>query len=252
MSSETNHAKVLHTTFSEAAFDAVSSAVASKDITGSCILINGDWHFGPLKNRNIQTLTTWFIEHFGYTPENITIDEPLTTVDEFKEIYTWVDALSSDEYANFLHWISASRPRRFFMVSYNSTHIHSALSNPDDLTEFLSNAVKKRPSEIDLYIQEWNTLTDENSDFRLINPIGKIQSFMSSSFDKYIIDSVTTDWEPSPLPVLRIMENLHAEHQQFPGDIFLYHRLDKLVTNGVIEKQADSDITQTQIRSATL
>ncbi|WP_423393867.1 DUF3658 domain-containing protein [Burkholderia sp. LMG 21824] len=251
MSSETNHTKVLHVTFSEAAFDAVSSAAASENITGSCIFINGDWHFGPLKNRSIQTLSAWFIEHFGYTPKNIQIDEAFTATDEFNEIYTWVDVLSSDEYANFLHWISVSRPRQFSMISRNIHDIHSAPSNSENFIESLGNAVIKASSEIDLYIQEWNILVNENSDFRLINPIGKIQSFTSSSFDKYIIDSVTADWEPSPLPVLRIMENLRAEHQQFPGDIFLYHQLEKLVVDGVIAKQTDSDITQTQIRLVT-
>lgn len=251
MSSNTPHTKILHVTFSEAAFDAVSSAVSTKNITGSCILINGDWHFGPLKNRSAQTLTSWFIEHFGYAPENPITHNPSISLNESREIYAWIDAFSSDEYANFLHWISTSRPRQFSLIPHNSTHVTSTSPNSENLAEFLDHAIKKGAREIDAYIQEWNTLVNENSDFRLINPAGKLQSFTSSSFDKYIIDSVATDWEPSPLPVLRAMEHLHAERQQFPGDIFLFQRLEQLATKGIIEKQTDSDITQTQIRLAT-
>ncbi|KML61842.1 hypothetical protein VL15_04965 [Burkholderia cepacia] len=250
MSPNTSHTKVLHVTFSEAAFDAASSVVSTKKQTDSCILINGDWHFGPLKNRSTQTFTSWFIEHFGYTPKNPITDNPPTSLDEPKEIYAWIHASSSDEYANFLHWVSTSRPRQFSLIPHNSTHFTSTSPSSENPIESLDHAVINGAREIDAYIQEWNTLINENSDFRLINPTGKLQSFASSSFDKYIIDSVAIDWEPSPLPVLRAMEHLHAERRQFPGDIFLYQRLEQLATKGIIEKQTDSDITQTQIRLA--
>ncbi|HGL6721164.1 DUF3658 domain-containing protein [Burkholderia contaminans] len=243
--------KALHTTFSEAALESVSPVVLKENPTESCILINGDWHFGPLKNRDTQTLTSWFIENFDYAPENLITDKPHTTVDEFDKIYAWVDLFSSDEHANFLHWISVNRPFQLFLIPSNSTHNTSTPSNSENLIESLNHAIEKKSTEIDAYAREWNTLINENSDFRLINPTGRLQSFTSSSFDKYVIDSVTTDWEPSPLPVLRVMENLRAERQQFPGDIFLYQRLEKLATKGVIEKQTDSDITQTQIRLTT-
>ncbi|CAB3759246.1 MULTISPECIES: DUF3658 domain-containing protein [Burkholderia] len=248
MNSEKACTRILHITFSKAAFDVVSAAVGSKAIAGSCILINGDWHLGPLKNRNTQTLTTWFIDNFGYPPDHSEARIPIITIDESAEIYTWIDALSSEEYSNFLNWISTFRIQQFFMISITSPPYHLAHPTTEDFSESLDRAVKIGSKEISSYIDEWNVLLHENADFRLIGPDGKIQPFTSSSFDEHIINAMATDWERSPSLVLRIMANLQAGHQQFPGDIFLYQRLEKFVANGVIEKQTNSTITQTSVR----
>lgn len=244
------NSKILHITFSDTPFNFISSAIESGSLTGSCNFIGGDWHLGPLEKRTSKTLSTWFTEHFGYIPNNAKIGESTPLIDNFTKIFVWANTLSSDEYANFLRWVKISKPRRFFLVSPLGDHTHRGYSNVGDAANFIDAAIEKKSSEIDLYTREWDVLVSENSDFRLINATGRIQSISSSYFDKYIIDSVTPDWEPSPLVVLRIMEKLHAEHQQFPGDIFFYHRLEKFLANSTIEKQADTNIIQTQIRSA--
>ncbi|MBN3788247.1 DUF3658 domain-containing protein [Burkholderia sp. Ac-20353] len=250
MNPKVDHSKMLHATFSDTSFSAISSAIADGRLTGSCALIGGDWHLGPLKKRNTQTLATWFTEHLGYAPKNPTISDSVATIDVPTKIFTWINVISSNEYANFLHWISTCAPRQLFLVLLPDDCIFPEFANPGDLAELLDNAVEKDSNEIALYAQEWKTLVGEDSDFRLINPTGKIQSFKSSHFDKYITNSMTDEWEPSPTVVLRIMEKLNVENQKSPGDIFFYHRLEKLTVNGTIEKQANTGITQTQIRLA--
>lgn len=143
-----------------------------------------------------------------------------------------------------------SKNARIFLISLPENATNSAV-NFHDLSIFLDDAVEKKVSDIKHYNQEWDALTNENSDFRLIDCTGKIQSFASSHFDKYIIDFITKEWEPAPIVALRIMEKLDSEKQAFPGDIFIYHHLEKLCLSGAIEKQANVNIAQTLIRATS-
>ncbi|QQJ99904.1 hypothetical protein JG536_16450 [Burkholderia ambifaria] len=241
---------VVHATFSKFSFDAVSSAISNGNLTGSCVLIGGDWHLGPLKERNTKTLSAWFSENFGYVPVNLST--PPRTISKGAKIFAWANPLASDEYANFIHWVSSGATHEFVLIQLSESAINPATGIVHDLTIFLDDAVEKKASDISHYIQEWDVLTDENADFRLIGPTGKIQSLPSSHFDQDIIDSITNEWEPSPIVALRIMEKLDSEKQAFPGDIFLYHRFEKFCLSGIIEKQADVSIGQTLIRATTL
>ncbi|WP_256979762.1 DUF3658 domain-containing protein [Burkholderia sp. AU16741] len=218
---------------------------------GSHVLIGGNWHLGPLKERNISTLSAWFSDNFGYIPNDLTIDIPTIHTNESIKICAWVNPLSSIEYANFIHWISHDTPRDFLLISIPEKCAHPVAENFFNLAELLDNAAERKSNDFNPYIAEWGALVEENSDFRMINQIGKIQSFRSTDFDEYIINSMTRKWEPTPIVALRIMEKIHSERRDFPGDIFLYHRLEKFFLNGIIEKQAEVSITQTQIRIAS-
>ncbi|WP_334040606.1 DUF3658 domain-containing protein [Burkholderia ambifaria] len=241
---------VVHATFSKRFFDAVSNAISNGSLTGSCVLIGGDWHLGPLKGRNTKTLSAWFSENFGYVPENLSTNTP--PISQGAKIFAWTNALASDEYANFIHWVSSQAAQEFSLIPVPENAPDSAAENFHDIAIFLDDAVEKKASDISHYILEWDALIDENSDFRLIDRTGKIQSLPSSHFDKGIIDAITEEWEPSPIIALRIMEKLASEKQAFPGDIFLYHRFEKLCSSGIIEKQADVSIAQTLIRATPL
>lgn len=138
----------------------------------------------------------------------------------------------------------------FFLIQLPENAINSA-AGPHSFTRLLNDAVENNTSNIKTYTHEWDTLVDENSDFRLIDSTGKIRSIPSSHFDKYIIDSISREWEPSPMVVWRIMEKLDSEKQASPGDIFFYHRLEKFFAGGAIEKQADISVAQTLIRATT-
>ncbi|AFQ49871.1 DUF3658 domain-containing protein [Burkholderia cepacia] len=239
---------IVHATFSNTSFNIISSAVSKRNFTESCVLIGGDWHLGPLKERNTKTLSAWFSENFGYVPENLSTNAQ--AIDQGAKIFAWVNPLSSDEYANFIHWTSSQRMREFFLISLPENATNSTV-NFHDLAIFLDDAAEKKVRDIKHYIQEWDALTNENSDFRLIDCTGKIQSFASSHFDKYIINFITKEWEPAPIVALRIMEKLDSEKQAFPGDIFIYHHLEKLCLSGAIEKQANVSIAQTLIRATS-
>ncbi|MGK8207146.1 DUF3658 domain-containing protein [Burkholderia cenocepacia] len=248
MMKNTDHENVFHITFSNISSNIVLSAISNNKITGSCVSIGGDWHLGPLKNRNDQTYSTWFFEHFGYAPENLPIDAQVITINQAAQIFAWVNPSSSVEYANFIHWVSSRRMQEFSLISLPESVTNSVTGNVPNLSPLLDSAVKKRMRDIKYYIEEWNTLTNENSDFRLIDGTKRIRSFSSSYFNKYIINSVTADWEPSPEVVLRIMKKLDSENQAFPGDIFLYRQLEKFFSNGIIEKESNVNIEQTRIR----
>ncbi|WP_175676402.1 DUF3658 domain-containing protein [Burkholderia ambifaria] len=245
-----HHQHVVHATFSKRSFDAVSSAISNGSLTGSCVLIGEDWHLGPLKERNTKTLSAWFSENFGYVPENVSTNTP--AISKGARIFAWANALASDEYANFIHWVSFQPAQGFSLIPLPDSPPDSAARNFHDIAIFIDDAVEKKASDIGHYIQEWDALIAENADFRLIGRTGKIQSLPSSHFDQYIVDTVTREWEPSPIVALRIMEKLASEKQAFPGDIFLYHRLEKLCSSGIIEKQADVSIAQTLMRATPL
>ena len=244
-----DHQNVVHATFSSTSFNAVSSKISNRNLMGSCVLIDGNWHLGPLKNRNTKNLSAWFSEHLGYVPENLSTDVPAVGIGV--KIFAWVDPLSPEEYMNFIHWVSAQRKQDFFLISPPSDAIDSTTMKLHDLASLLNDASDKKANDIKRYIQEWKKLTDENSDFRLTDRTGKVQSLPSSHFDSYIIDSIANDWEPSPMVVLRIMGKLDSENQPFPGDMFLYHRLEKFCLNGMIEKQTSVSITQTLVRATS-
>jgi len=246
MTTNKDHLNIVHATFSTTSFNTISSEIFNKKLTGSCVLIGGNWHFGPLKNRNTSTLSAWFFENLGYIPDNLSTDAH--TIDKDVKIFAWVDFLSSEEYANFIHWVTSRRMQKFSLISPPKNVINPAAA-PHNFANLLNDAIEKNSSDIKIYTQEWDTLVDENSDFRLIDSTGRIRSFLSSHFDKYIIDSITREWEPSPMIALRIMEKLDSEKQTFPGDIFLYQRLEKIFLSGMIEKQADISIAQTLIRT---
>ncbi|MGN7984333.1 DUF3658 domain-containing protein [Burkholderia sp. 22313] len=246
MTPNKDHRNIVHATFSATSLNTISSEISNKNLTGSCILIGGNWHFGPLKKRNIGTISAWFLENLGYIPENLSTDTQ--TIDKDVKIFAWVDFLSSEEYVNFIHWATSPGMQEFSLISLPENTINPA-ADPHNFTNLLNDAIEKDMSDIKIYTQEWDALVDENSDFRLIDSTGKIRSLSSSHFDKYIIDSVTREWESSPMVVLRIMEKLDSEKQTFPGDIFLYHRLEKFFLSGAIEKQADISISQTLIRT---
>ncbi|WP_080681173.1 MULTISPECIES: DUF3658 domain-containing protein [Burkholderia] len=242
------HKNLVHASFSDITFNVIESAIANGNLTGPHVLIDGNWHLGPLKKRNISTLSTWFSDHFGYIPDDLTIQEPIAATDKTKKICAWVDPLSSVEYANFLHWISHQTTDDFFVVPVPKGVAYPAQANFLELTERFNNAIEKKSNDIKTYTHEWGALIEENGDFRLIDETGTIRSLQSSDFDEYILSSTAEKWEPSPIVVLRIMEKIHFEKRDFPGDIFLYHRLKKLSDTGVIEKKSETSITQTQIR----
>ncbi|WP_175745867.1 DUF3658 domain-containing protein [Burkholderia ambifaria] len=241
---------VVHATFSKRSFDAVSTAISNRSLTGSCVLIGGDWHLGPLQERNTKTLSAWFSENFGYVPENLSTNIP--ALSKGAKIFAWVNPLASDEYLNFIHWVSFQAVQEFSLIPGPESAPDAAAEDSHNIAIFLDDAVEKKASDISHYIREWDVLTGENADFRLIGRTGKIQSLPSSHFDQYIVDAVTREWEPSPIVALRIMEKLASEKQAFPGDIFLYHRFEKLCSSGIIEKQADVSIAQTLIRATPL
>ncbi|UEP31034.1 MULTISPECIES: DUF3658 domain-containing protein [unclassified Burkholderia] len=245
-----HHQNVVHATFSKLSFDAVSSAISNGSLTGSCVLIGGDWHLGPLKERNTKTLSAWFSENFGYVPANLSTNT--RAIGKGARIFAWANPLASDEYANFIHWVSSRVMQEFSFIPLPESAPDSAAGNFHDIAFFLDDAVEKKASDINHYIREWNVLTGENADFRLIGRTGKIESLPSSHFDKDIIDTITREWEPCSIVALRIMEKLDSEKQAFPGDIFLYHRFEKLCSSGFIEKQADVSIVQTLIRAMPL
>ncbi|MFP3559953.1 hypothetical protein SB861_56610, partial [Paraburkholderia sp. SIMBA_049] len=86
-----NYQHVVHATFSKRFFDAVSTAISNGSLTGSCVLIGGDWHLGPLKKRNTKTLSAWFSENFGYVPENVSTN--ISALSEGAKIFAWVNPL---------------------------------------------------------------------------------------------------------------------------------------------------------------
>jgi len=247
--SNDDHHNIAHLAFSNITFKSIPPENSNKNFTASRLLINGNWHLGPLKERNDKALSAWFSEHFGYIPDNLSTDAPTANIDSTSKIFAWVNSASSEEYANFLRWTSSQRPKEFFLISPPYLSTRSIVGDFHEVADLADGAIKKKSIDVDSYIEEWSTLIDENSDFRLINPAGKIQSFTSSHFDKYIMDSITRTWEPSPTVVLRIMEKLDSETQGSPGDIFFYNRLEKLFMHGMLEKQADVTITQTRIRA---
>ncbi|MCA8004354.1 DUF3658 domain-containing protein [Burkholderia cenocepacia] len=246
-----DHQNLIHASFSDITSNVITSAISEGRLMGSHVLIDGNWHLGPLKERNISTLSAWFSDIFGYIPNDLTIDTPIIPTHESIKICAWVNPLSSIEYANFIHWISHDTSHGFLLISVPKKCIHSAAENFFDITELLDNATEIKSNDVNPYITEWGSLVEENADFRMINEIGKIQSFRSTDFDEYIINSMTTQWESTPIVVLRIIETIHSERRDFPGDIFLYHRLEKFFLNGIIEKQAEVSITQTQVRIAS-
>lgn len=246
-----SHRSLIHVSFSDITSNVIASAISDGRLMGSHVLIGGNWHLGPLKERNISTLSAWFSNNFGYIPNDLAIDTPIIPTNESTQICAWVNPLSSIEYANFIHWISHDTPRDFLLTSIQEDRPHSAVENFFNFTELPENAIEIKSNDASLYIAEWSSLVEENADFRMINGIGKIQSFRSTDFDEYIISSMTKKWELAPTVVLRIMKKIHSERRDFPGDIFLYHRLEKLFLNGIIEKQAEVSITQTQIRIAS-
>ncbi|WP_254600213.1 MULTISPECIES: DUF3658 domain-containing protein [Burkholderia] len=246
MNHETDRQPAIHITFSEYSLDTVSSAISSGELSGSCILVAGNWHLGPLKERNDPALAEWFSEHFGYVPDNVTIGDTSTAVKNQERACAWVNPTSSEEYANFLHWASICKLRNISLIRFSAQDIH-----PIGMARLAVTAPQADPNEIELYAREWANLVEENADFRLLNPSGKLRSFSASHFDKYITGATSNNWTSSPEVVLHIMETLGSEHQDFPGDIFLYHRIEKFVTSGIVEKQTDSDVTQTKIRSTS-
>ncbi|WP_244136169.1 DUF3658 domain-containing protein [Burkholderia sp. BCC0801] len=246
-----DHQNLIQASFSDITSNVIASAISDGRLMGSHVLIGGNWHLGPLKERNISTLSAWFSDNFGYIPNDLTIDTPIIPTNDSIKICAWVNPLSSIEYANFIHWVSHDTPRDFLLISIPEELAHPSADNFFDLAELLDNAVERKSTDANLYITEWGSLVEENADFRMINKIGKIQSFRSSDFDEYIINSMTRKWESTPIVVLRIMKKIRSERRDFPGDIFLYHRLEKFFLNGIIEKQAEVSITQTQIRIAS-
>jgi len=246
MNHETNRQPAIHVTFSEYSLDTVASAISSGELSGSCILVAGNWHLGPLKERNGPALAAWFGEHFGYVPDNVTIGDSTTAVKNHERACAWVDPTSSEEYANFLHWASICKLQNISLIRFSAQD-----TPPTGMARLAITAPQADPHEIGLYAREWERLVEENADFRLINPSGKLHSFSASYFDKYITDATSNNWTSSPEVVLHVMQTLDSEHQDFPGDIFLYHRIEKFVTSGIVEKQPDSDVTRTKIRSTS-
>ncbi|WP_257139653.1 DUF3658 domain-containing protein [Burkholderia sp. MSMB1826] len=246
-----DHQNMIHASFSDITSNVIASAISEGRLMGSHVLIGGNWHLGPLKERDVSTLSAWFYDNFGYIPSDLTIDTPIIPTNELIKVCAWVNPLSSIEYANFMHWISHDPPRDFLLISIPKESVHPAAENFLDLTKLLDNAVEIKSIDVNPYITEWSSLVEENADFRMVNGIGKIQSFRSTDFDAYIINSIARKWEPTPIVVLRIIETIQSERHDFPGDIFLYHRLEKFFLSGIIEKQAEVSITQTQIRIAS-
>ncbi|MBN3505419.1 DUF3658 domain-containing protein [Burkholderia cenocepacia] len=241
---------LIHASFSNIAFNAISSAISAGHLTGPHVLIGGNWHLGPLKERKLSTLSTWFSDHFGYIPPDLIVNTTTPSTNGSIKICAWVNPLSSIEYSNFIHWVSHHNPDNFLLTLAPEKTAYPVADNFLDPVKLLDNAIDKKSSDINSYIAEWNVLIEENADLRMINDIGKIQSFRSSDFDKYIINSITRNWEPSPVVVLRTIEKIHSEIRDFPGDIFLYRRLEKFSLSGIIEKQAEVNVTRTRIRIA--
>lgn len=251
MNHKSDHRPTIYITFSEASLNIITSAISNGELSGSCILIAGNWHLGPLRKRTTQTLAAWFSKHIGYVPDNVVIDDSTATIKRHDKTCAWVNTTSSEEYANFLHWASTCKLQSISLIRFSDNDTLSEPFGIANVARLIDTALETAPQEISLYTQEWAKLVDENSDFRLIDPSGKIQSFTSSHFDRYITDAISISWKSSPEVVLHIMETLDAERQSFPGDIFLYHRIEKFVASGIVEKQTDSDVTRTKIRSVT-
>lgn len=107
---------LIHASFSNIAFNAISSAISAGHLTGPHVLIGGNWHLGPLKERKLSTLSTWFSDHFGYIPPDLIVNTPTPSTNGSIKICAWVNPLSSIEYSNFIHWVSHHNPDNFLLT----------------------------------------------------------------------------------------------------------------------------------------
>lgn len=248
MNESNTNRRVVHFTFSTEAKRFLDQGIANGDVHGECLLDEGMWDVGPLRDRTDSRLVAWCVEHFGSaydnrTPAHIYDLDPtnLTSV-------AWFHPRYSTEYANFLHWVANFRPEQLFIAHPDGL---SAVSDPRDtspLTDLMSAAFARGSISPQAYVAEWRSLEKENGDFRLFNTSGQLQTFSSSHFVDQLLSLVVSSWEPAGAVVARALESLWQTHCGDPGDRFFFRSIERLRAAGMIETRTSGSAHSLEIR----
>ncbi|WP_296660301.1 hypothetical protein [Paraburkholderia sp.] len=242
----------LHIVFSDTAKSMISSAMGSGYLRGECIIVDGIFHLGFLKNRNCADLSAWFVERFQqpsrecFTPA---LSKPHTCgIGGACDCIVWVDASNVAEYCNFLSWNYVSEYHDFRLIFVDQLEKMERVEFIRRIEDIANNAASSDELDVDGFHREWERLIRENGEFRLFNHVRRIESYIESDFHQHLLGRIGHDWVPSSQVVAEILSDSIVSGREVPGDLFFYCLIDKFCDLKILERADDPDARMGMIR----
>lgn len=235
----------LHIVFSDVARSMITSAIDGGYLQGKCILVDGVFHLGFLKNRNCIDLSAWFEERFQQRPR-----ECFTAV--LSKLYScdigaacnrivWVDASSVAEYCNFLSWNHSAQCHDFRLIFVDQLEKMGHAELLGRIEDIASHASSLDKLHVEGFRREWERLILENGEFRFFDNDRRIQSYIETDFHQHILGRVGYEWVPSSRVVVEILSDSFVSGHEVPGDQFFYYLIDKFCDLKILERADDPD-----------
>ena len=256
---------MIHIVFQEADIEVLKQAIAlDEKLAGDVVIIRDDYAVGPVQNiyetEGYQSRRDWWkqlVEASPYDTEQLMnmVDDRLTVhnlkkaLDEDSKEIVWIWMGQNQHDVCGYYWLISQLKEyqgRVFVLYLNNlpfinekgqifypTSLHQIQPKEFLKAKKLNRAVTLSEFEVDP--DEWTRITNENATIRLLEGGKKISNAPADTFDKDILQNLTSEWQKGN----RVMSNILGKMKVKTGDVFLLWRIKQLAEDEKIELQGD-------------
>lgn len=256
---------MIHIVFQEADIEVLKQAIAlDEKLAGDVVIIRDDYAVGPVQNiyetEGYQSRRDWWkqlLEASPYDTEQLMnmVDDRLTVhnlkkaLDEDSKEIVWIWMGQNQHDVCGYYWLISQLKEyqgRVFVLYLNNlpfinekgqifypTSLHQIQPKEFLKAKKLNRAVTLSEFEVDP--DEWTRITNENATIRLLEGGKKISNAPADTFDKDILQNLTSEWQKGN----RVMSNILGKMKVKTGDVFLLWRIKQLAEDEKIELQGD-------------
>lgn len=256
---------MIHIVFQEADIEVLKQAIAlDEKLAGDVVIIRDDYAVGPVQNiyetEGYQSRRDWWkqlLEASPYDTEQLMnmVDDRLTVhnlkkaLDEDSKEIVWIWMGQNQHDVCGYYWLISQLKEyqgRVFVLYLNNlpfinekgqifypTSLHQIQPKEFLKAKKLNRAVTLSEFEVDP--DEWTRITNENAAIRLLEGGKKISNAPADTFDKDILQNLTSEWQKGN----RVMSNILGKMKVKTGDVFLLWRIKQLAEDEKIELQGD-------------